>query len=61
MTRAKTTSKDKPRDGDARATISVRGVSVARWKAVQEKAERKGLKLKYALDEIFDDWLKKTP
>jgi hypothetical protein len=44
---------------DTRVTVSIRNVSQARWKAVQEIAERQDRKLKGILDEMMNDFLKK--
>jgi hypothetical protein len=44
---------------EERGTIMVRGVPLKKWKIVRELAESRGLKLKYAIDEMFDDWIGK--
>lgn len=43
---------------DKRVTVSIRNVSQTRWKTVQALADKQGLKMKFVLDQMFDDWIK---
>jgi hypothetical protein len=55
-----TRKEPKNSSGDRRVTISVRNVSEKKWKMLQKLADERGLKLRYVLDEIFDEWIKRN-
>lgn len=44
---------------EEKTTVMVRGISKQTWQKVRESAEDRGLKLKYAMEEMMGDWLNK--
>lgn len=46
---------------EEKTTIMVRDISKPLWKQTRDAAEARGMKLKYAVEEMMRNWLKERP